>query len=192
MSDPNFFFESERLRFSYWLPTDEHCEFLVKLWNEPLFIAGEGNTGIDTVEKARTRIVERFIPDHERNGYGQYLVSLKDSGKKIGGASLTLLKDSAISLPDVGFAILTEETGKGYGPEAGRAVIEWVMRERGVEGVFGFCSPKNARSRRTMEKAGLEFRGIHKLLQFGPDVNGCCYATPGLKDPAEYNVGISK
>lgn len=192
MSDPNFFFESERLRFSYWLPTDEHCEFLVKLWTEPLFIEGEGNTGIDTVEKARTRISERFVNEHERNGYGQFLVSLKDSGKKIGTVSLSRGKDSAIPLPDVGFAILTEENGKGYGPEAGRAAIEWVKRERGVEGVFGFCNPKNTRSRRAMEKAGLEYQGIRKLLQFGPNEEGCCYASPGLKDPVEYNIGISK
>lgn len=188
--DPNFSLETERLRLSYWLPTDEHCAFLVKLYNEPLFVEGEGQTGVDTIEKARVRIGERFVEEHEREGYGSFLVSLKDGNKPIGTVSLMRVKDSIIPLPDVGFAILTGENGKGYATEAGKAVIEWVKRERRVEGVFGFCSPKNARSRRTMEKVGLEFKGIRKLYQFG-GFEGCCYASPGLKDPVEYGVGVA-
>ena len=190
MSDPNFYFESERLRMSYWLASsDEHCEFLVKLFNQPLFIEGEGKTGIDTVEKARTRL-ERFAEEHARNGYGSFLVSLKESGTPIGTVSLMRGKDSVITLPDVGFAIVEEENGKGYATEAGRAVIDWVKRERGVEGVFGFCDPNNTRSRRAMEKVGLEFRGLRTLYQFG-GIEGCCYALPEMKDPKEYGVGIS-
>ena len=48
-----------------------------------------------------------------------------------------------------------EEDRKGCATEAGRAVIESVKKERGIEGAFNFCDPMNARSRRAMEKAGL-------------------------------------
>lgn len=189
MSDPNFYFESERLRMSYWLASsDEHCAFLFKLFNEPHFIEGEGNTGVDSVEKARTRL-GRFAEEHTRNGYGSFLVSLKESGKHIGTVSLMRGKDSVITLPDVGFAITQEETKKGYATEAAKATIEWLKRERGVDGVFGFCDPGNTKSRRALERAGLEFKGIMTLYQFG-GIEGCCYALPELKDPKEYGVGI--
>lgn len=71
--------------------------------------------------------------------YGQYLVTLKDSGKMIGTLSLMRGKDddpTTLPLPDIGFAIITEENGKGYGPEAARRLIEWVTKEHGLEGVL--------------------------------------------------------
>ena len=71
MSDPNFFIETERLYICYFLPSvDEHCDFLVKLYNTPEFIEGAGKTNITTREIARHRLSKRFLADHERNGYG--------------------------------------------------------------------------------------------------------------------------
>ena len=62
--------------------------------------------------------------------------------------------------------------------------------ERGVDGVFGFCSPNNTSSRRALERVGLEFKGIMTLYQFG-GIKGCCYAWPECKDPKEYGVGVN-
>jgi len=53
----------------------------------------------------------------------------------------------------------------------------------------GFCDPKNARSRRAMEKSGLVFKGLFKLYQFGGP-EGCCFALPEMKEPGEYGVGV--
>ncbi|EJD47351.1 acyl-CoA N-acyltransferase [Auricularia subglabra TFB-10046 SS5] len=187
--DPKLSFDSERLRISPFLPTDEHSAFLVKLYDEPLFIEGEGRTGIDTVEKARERIAGRFAEYFARNGYGNFIVSLNDSGKHIGTISLIRGKDSIITLPDIGFAIIAENS-KGYATEAARATIGWLKRERGVEGVLGFCSPTNARSRRVQEKIGLEFRGVIKCYRFGGETEECCFISPGLGDVKDYGVGV--
>lgn len=189
--DPTLTFESARLRISPFLPTDEHSAFLVKLYNEPLFIEGEGRTGIDTVEKARERIGGRFAEDFARNGYGNFIVELKDSGKPIGTISLMRGKDSIITLPDIGFAIIEEENGKGYATEAAQATIAWLQRERGVAGVLGFCSPKNARSKRVQEKIGLEYRGVVTCYQFvSKGSEECCFISPGLGDLKDYGVGV--
>lgn len=71
------------------------------------------------------------------------------------------------ALPDGGFAILPEESGKGYATEARKAIIEWVKRSQNLDGVFRFCNKDNVRSRRVLEKLGLEFRDVRKLRVFG-------------------------
>lgn len=91
MSDSKFFIESERLYLSYFLPEDDgHCDFLVKLYNTPEFIASNGGkpTLVTTREASRERLSGRFRDEHARNGYGTYLISLKPEAKGQGQASL--------------------------------------------------------------------------------------------------------
>jgi len=193
MSNPNFYFESPRLYMSYFLPTSEkHCAFLVELYNSPLFIETQGKTGVYNNAQAEERIRTRFLAEHERNGYGTYLVSLKTTptttlaeAQPIG--SISLMKGDTITAPDIGFSIIPEMNGKGYATESGKALLDYAKRELGVSEAFGFFDPKNVASRKVMEKLGLEDRGIMTLSAFG-GVQGAVYALPGMKDAKEYGV----
>ncbi|KAK9428450.1 acyl-CoA N-acyltransferase [Lipomyces doorenjongii] len=196
MCDPDFYIESPRLYISYFLPTcPKHCSFLVQLYNSPLFISAEGKTGVYNELQAQERIQKRFVAEHERNGYGTYLVSLKtipttsfDESQPIGSVSLSKgdSKDS-YSAPDLGFSIVPEMNGNGYATESGRALLDYAKTELGVTEVLGFFDPNNARSRRVMEKIGLEDRGVRKLAAFG-GVEGAVYALPGMKDLIKYGI----
>jgi RimJ/RimL family protein N-acetyltransferase len=178
----------------------EHCEFLVTLWNTPLCISFEGKTGIDTPEKAKERIEKRFLGEYERNGYGQFLVSLKPNPSAsfsecplIGTVCLTK-GDSPDShtVPDLGFVTLPEYCSKGYATEASKLLIKYVKEELGVNGVFGFCDPRNVASRRVMEKAGLEYRHTQKLACFGGAIS-TVYALPDMdQDLTVYGVNRSE
>jgi RimJ/RimL family protein N-acetyltransferase len=172
MTDPKFKIPTDRLELSYFIPSnDSHCEFLVKLYNTPLFIESSGKTSIDSVDKARLRI-ESFEKSHKEHGFGQYLVSLKD-GEMIG--SVNLSQGSHYSAPDIGFAILPEHNGKGYATEAAQGLIAY----KKITAVFGFCDPKNERSGHVLEKIGLESRGCTHLEAFG-GVYGAVYTWPGM------------
>ena len=90
MTDPNFFVETPRLFLSYLLAeNDEHCDFLVTLYNTPLFLKSIGGqpTSIVTRDAARKTLAGRFREEHARNGYGTYLVSLKPPGSGSGSGS---------------------------------------------------------------------------------------------------------
>ncbi|RPD78292.1 hypothetical protein L226DRAFT_531634, partial [Lentinus tigrinus ALCF2SS1-7] len=145
MTDANFHIETPRLYISYFQPAlDSHCDFLVRLYNTPEFIATCGRSPITTRAIARDRLATRFVADHARNGYGIYLVSLKPSDpgadaapaagsdseapvqlpaiqdtlarcKLIGTVSLMRGSDAvAYAVPDLGFVVLPEEMRKGY------------------------------------------------------------------------------
>jgi len=167
-----------------------HCQFLVDLWNTPLFISLCGKTSIDTPENAKALISRRFISEYQRNGYGTYIISLntipseENSNKSTLVGTVSLTKgdsEESYSIPDLGFAVLPEMNGKGIATEASNVVMQFAKDELGVDDVFGFCDPENVASRRVLEKSGLDFRGIHKLAALG-GIMGAVYALPHMKE----------
>ncbi|KAF7719345.1 Uncharacterized protein PECH_006371 [Penicillium ucsense] len=170
-----------------------HCEFLAQLWNTDDFINSCGKTSIDSPEKAAAFIRRRMLADYAQNRHGQFLVSRleeNDPAKLIGCVSL--MKGSPPGphylAPDIGFTILPEESGKGFASEAAKELIDWARRELDIHAVFGFCAPDNARSRRVLEKTGLEYRGSAALRVFGDQVSAI-YALPGMNsDLGVYNL----
>ncbi|KAI1796411.1 acyl-CoA N-acyltransferase [Ganoderma leucocontextum] len=210
MTDLNFYIESPRLYLSYFQPDlDAHCDFLVELYNTPEFIrdaTGGAGTAIVDRAAAHERLSTRFVAEHDRNGYGTLLVSLKPSNpasldgdapfqerlarcKPIGTVSL-MRGDSptAYKAPDLGFAILPEEMRKGYAKEAATAVLAWARRERGMDVVLGLFDPTNEGSKGTFRSLGFEDRGVHKLVEFG-GVVGAVWISPGAdEDLSVYGI----
>jgi RimJ/RimL family protein N-acetyltransferase len=186
-----------RLYLSYLDPeSPKHCSLIADLYNSPLFIASEGKTGIDTPEKAKAYIQRRYLAEYKRNGYGAYLISLKPSptasieeSKTIGTVSLTK-GDAPESFPhpDLGFAVLPEQNGKGYATEAAIYLLKYAKVELSVQHVFAFCSAGNKHSGRVSVKAGLEFRGTKALACFeGKDCD--VYALSSMnKDLSLYGI----
>lgn len=142
MTDLIFHLESPHLFIGYFDANNPiHCTFLVTLYNTPEFIASEGKTAIISPEAARQRIATRFVEEHARNGYGQFLVYLRnDSDPSFSAAmpigSVCLTKGNnpdSFDVPDVGFALISEVHGRGYATEAARALLEYVNKEQGLK-----------------------------------------------------------
>jgi len=66
----------------------EDGEFIFDLYNRPKFIKFIGNRGINTVADAENYIRNKFLPQFQRRGFGNYLVVTKDQNKKIGGVGI--------------------------------------------------------------------------------------------------------
>lgn len=189
MSDPSFAIDTPRLRISYLQPDDDaHCDFLVELYNTPEFIAAEGGrpTPVTDREKARERLTGRVRHEHERNGYGTYLVSLKsdDAAGDVPIGTVSLMRGEgpdSLTVPDLGFAFLPAHMRKGYATEAARALLEYAERDRGVEAVLGLHDPGNEASRGVFRKLGFEDRGKRVLKMFG-GVVGQVWTKPGMAD----------
>ncbi|KAE8383140.1 putative GNAT family acetyltransferase [Aspergillus bertholletiae] len=186
----DFCIPTERLHISYLEPGNpSHSAFLHHLWNTDDFRQSEGDTGINTPDKAGEFIARKVQRDYNRNRYGQMLVSLRPypqaslaESRPIGIVSLMKGEaPKAYTAPDVGYTILPEESGKGYATEAAIGLIAYARRELGVEGVFGFCSWTDQRSRRVLEKIGLELRGERRLKVFG-GAHSAVYAFPGMEE----------
>lgn len=187
---------TERLHISYLNPGEaSHYEFLHNLWNTEDFLKSEGDTGLDTVEKAREFIATKVQADYARNRYGQMLVSLKphtgaslSESKPIGIVSLMKGEGkNAYTAPDIGYSILPEENGYGYATEAATGLIAYAKRELGVKEVLGFCGVDDKRSQRVLEKIGMEAQGERHLKFFG-GIRSAVYAFPGIGDLKRFGI----
>jgi RimJ/RimL family protein N-acetyltransferase len=185
---PGFNIFTSRLRIiPFDLANQKHAEFLVQLWNTEDFINSCGRTSISTPEKASNFIRQRVLQQYSVNKYGMFLVSLKEgentSLSPIG--TVSLMKGAPPDLhflaPDIGFAVLPEHSGKGYAAEAAKGLLEWARTDRGVEAAFGFCDPSNRRSRKVLQKIGMEFKGTAELQVFGGKTSAV-YALPEMGD----------
>jgi RimJ/RimL family protein N-acetyltransferase len=153
----------------------------VELWNTDDFISSCGRTGLDTPEKASEFIQRRIIADYNRNGYGIFLLSQQTDMKLVG--TVSLMKGAPPGphylAPDVGYAILPEQSGKGYATEAALALLGYAKTALGIDAAFGFCDVGNKRSCRVLEKVGMEFKGVKSLKVFGGK-SSAVYTLPGM------------
>jgi len=113
-----------------------------------------------TVEMA-----EEWIKTHEpayREDRGAaYAITLKDTGELVGAISLmdiTPLGNHA----RIGFWVGVPHWNKGYCTEAGRAILEYGFRVRGLNRVHTGYMRSNYASGRVLEKLGLAYEGTQR------------------------------
>lgn len=166
---------SARLVFRMILPAD--AALLLTLMNDPDYHRYIGDRGLKTAEDARRYIRDHIAPHHTRHGYGLWLASTHD-GKPVGIAGL--LKRDRLDAPDIGYALLADARGKGYGKEAAAAMLAHGFSALAAQDLYAITNPENAVSNGLL--ASLGFSVIDGAFQMTPD------AKPGylhqLKRPA--------
>ncbi len=145
--------------------TLDDAEFILRLTNEPAFIANIGDKHVRSVDDARRFLTEGAWTNQPKPGHGQFLVELKSEGCPIGVCGL--LYRERLDVTDVGFAFLSDYHGRGYAVEAARAVVAYGHEVLGIGSIVGLASESNLASVRVLEKLGMKFQRVVKL--FGDD-----------------------
>ncbi|WP_165814692.1 GNAT family N-acetyltransferase [Labrenzia sp. 011] len=154
---------SERLRFR--LPSPNDAGFYLKLMNEPDYIRYISDAGIRTTEQAVQYIKGKTLARFAANGVGLWLVELKETGQPIGVCGIVVRKE--LDHPDLGFALLEEFRGQGFGQEAGQAVQEFTQKELKLRTLCAITHPQNTRSANLLRKIGFEADGQRHLSEIG-------------------------
>ncbi|HZJ23002.1 MAG TPA: GNAT family N-acetyltransferase [Anaerolineales bacterium] len=139
----------------------EDVAFILELVNEPSFIQNIGDRGVRTLEDARAYILRVAISSYEKNGFGLYLVELKDSGQSIGMCGL--IKRDGLEDVDIGYAFLPRFWLKGYAVEAAAAVKDYARDMLGLKRLVAITDPANQGSIRVLEKIGLKYEKMVRL-----------------------------
>jgi RimJ/RimL family protein N-acetyltransferase len=148
------FYETERLLIR---PMSlEDAEFILDLYNRPKFIQYIGDRNIKTVADAENYIKNKFLPQLEKLGYGNYLVLTKEGNHKIGGVGI--FEREGLDVVDIGFSLLDEFEGKGYAYEAALKVKSIGMDDFGLKKISAITVKDNYSSQKLIEKLGLKFQ----------------------------------
>jgi RimJ/RimL family protein N-acetyltransferase len=146
----------------------EDAEFILRLVNEPSWIRFIGNKGVKTMDDARDYILRGPVESYSRFGFGLYLTELRDDGTPIGICGL--IKRESLKDVDVGFAFLPEFWGKGYAFEAASAVMAHGKSAFGLNRIVAVTVQDNHSSIKVLEKLGLRFERMIKLLESEPEI----------------------
>jgi ribosomal-protein-alanine N-acetyltransferase len=86
---------------------------------------------------------------------------------------------------NIGYVLAKQYWGRGYMPEALRAVVEWAMGQPEIYRVWAFCDVDNQGSARVMEKIGMQREGILRRWSVSPNVSDeprDCYCYSVVKE----------
>jgi RimJ/RimL family protein N-acetyltransferase len=141
----------------------EDAAFILELVNEPSFIQNIGDRGVRTLEDAQAYILNGPIASYAKNGFGLYLVALKETNESIGMCGL--IKRATLEDVDIGYAFLPKFWSKGYAVESAQAVKAYAKDVIGLKRIVAITDPANAGSIRVLEKLGLRFEKMVRLSQ---------------------------
>lgn len=161
--------KTERLELG-WLTTDD-APLMLAVWNDPAFIRHVADRGIRTLEQAREAIEAGPLRLYEEHGYGPFRLRRSDDNTDMGICGL--FKRPNLDEPDIGFAVLPEFCGQGFGFEASAAVLEHARDTLGVSCVTAIVSPRNEASIGLLEKLGLQYD--RQVRMPGDDHDVCLY-----------------
>ena len=143
--------------------SSEDAGFILELLNEPSFIRNIGDRGVRTMEGANSYILNGPVASYAKNGFGLYLVKLKETAESIGMCGL--IKRDTLEDVDIGYAYLPRFWSKGYAVEAAQAVKEYAKNVVGLNRLVAIVDPENAGSMRVLEKIGLQFERMVRLAE---------------------------
>ena len=102
--------ETERLRLREFTLSD--ANFVQQLVNTPSWIQFIGDRNIRTLEASQEYIQNNLQKSYEKNGYGLWLMQLKETSKPIGMCGL--VNRQSLENVDIGFALLPTYERNGY------------------------------------------------------------------------------
>jgi RimJ/RimL family protein N-acetyltransferase len=142
----------------------EDADFILELLNEPSFIRNIGDRGVRTINDAISYILNGPVTSYVKNGFGLYLVKLKETNESIGMCGL--IKRDTLEDVDIGYAFLPRFWSKGYAVEAARATKEYAKHVIGLNRIVAIVDPENEGSIRVLEKIGLN---LEKMIRLSED-----------------------
>jgi RimJ/RimL family protein N-acetyltransferase len=159
---------TERLRMR--APLFEDYDRWVEIFRHPEVGAGLGKPEGLTPHEAWIDL--SMLSGHwTLRGFGHWVLEELDGGAVVGRAGLYHPPDWPGI--EVGWTVAPEHWGKGYAPEAARAVCAWAHDVLGICHILSLIHPGNERSIRVAEKLGEKLEDHHRARGFELLVYGC-------------------
>jgi ribosomal-protein-alanine N-acetyltransferase len=122
---------------------------LLREWVNDLDFVGE----FEPVSQETQRDLER---QYDALTEGQWFFIEKKDGTKIGYVA-HFLKDKLVEL---GYSLVPDERGKGYGTEAVRIAVDYLFLSKNIVRIQVETDPENVASQRILQKAGFTKEGV--------------------------------
>lgn len=138
---------------------ESDAAFILQLLNDPTYISMIRDTGVRDLEAAKDYIKEKYIKSYESNGFGLYVMTAK-TGEFLGIIGII---NRGLEVPDLGFAVLKENSGKGYTQEASRRLLTYARDDLKLPRLSAITTEDNLASTKVILKLGFQFVKVLEL-----------------------------
>lgn len=107
------------------------------------------------------RLIEMWVGEYDRPQTYNWVLELKQTGAIIGNCAGVRVNDEIDEI-ELGWCMSRNEWGKGYMPEAVRAIMRFLFDEVGASRVCAKHDIENAKSGRVMQKVGMKYEGVRR------------------------------
>jgi len=149
----NCILETSRLRLREFNDSDRR--FIIELLNSPGWLKFIGDKNVKTPEQAGVYLQNGPYKSYKEYGYGLSMVEAVADNKPVGMCGIINRKE--LEIPDLGFAFLPLEIGKGYGFEIASALIDYAENKLNLFRISAITIPTNTKSIRLLENLGFKF-----------------------------------
>ncbi|WP_109437544.1 GNAT family N-acetyltransferase [Aquimarina sp. AU119] len=139
----------------------EDANFIIELVNSPNWLKYIGDRNVKTDEDAIEYLKNGPIHSYEQYGFGLWKVLLKNTNIPIGMCGL--VNRETLEDIDIGFAMLPEYSGLGYGFEIASATMQYSKQVLNLDRIVAITDPGNIASIKLLNKIGLCFEKTMKL-----------------------------
>ena len=147
--------------------TERHLDFAAAHFADPRVAEWHwpgDRGGPRSVEQVREMLISHAVGE-QREGYTLWWWRERASGDPVGMVGLHPVEIESRDEVEVGWSISRERWGEGLAVEAAAASIRWGFERAGLRSVVSFTMVENKRSRRVMEKLGMNYAG--EIDRFG-------------------------
>ena len=156
-----FELQTDRLQFRQWLPSD--YEAIQTFFSDEALARFVG--GVKNPESA-WRLLATYVGHYELMGFSYPAIVEKATNQLIG--TVGLWKSVPWPEHELGYWLLPQAQGKGYGLEAGNAVRDFAQQTGQFPSLVSYIHPDNTPSIKLAKRLGAQFDKTIELLEFGP------------------------
>ena len=131
------------------------AEFILQLLNTPTWLKFIGDKNVHNSKDAERYLHDGPLASYREHGFGLWLVSLKETNTPIGLCGL--LKREYLENVDIGFALIPDYVGLGYGFEIVSATIKHSRNILCLDKIVAITDDYNASSIKLLNKLGFHF-----------------------------------
>ena len=156
--------ESERLLFRELRPSDDGAMFALD--SDPDVMKYLGMKPLESIEQTR-EILASMNQQYLDYGIGRWAAILKESNSFIGWAGLKFIRklNGVENTYDLGYRIIKQHWGNGYGYESAARFIDFGFNEMNLPRITAYADVNNKASIRILEKCGMKF--VNKFMDEG-------------------------
>jgi len=141
----------------------QDAEFILTLLNEPSFLRHIRDKKVRDLNDAQQYILNGPIASYKQNGFGLYLVELKEFRIPIGMCGL--IKREELPDVDIGFAFLPAYWNRGFASEAATAVMNYAEQTVKLKRIVAITNPDNDASIKLLQRMGFTFESVITLAK---------------------------